>query len=291
MAFADFIERSLYNRKGYKYHTYQTEFENSIFILRHYGTTILKVDLDCTPSRVIYSNICSVSDGMAISNTLWRIGIHYYYICYARDLYYSPAEFRNVYLNLNMLNFNYNKIEEIIKKYGGILDEINKLNQKLSYYTVLGKADFVTECLAEDKVSEIRNYIKIAKRNLEISKKRLETIKRYREYYTDRTHIIGTLEGFCIIKDNYLIVVSDKLNVFYERVDDWHEEAALGKLLMHKKYSEVVDFFIHNGYPLKLSELDQGMLLKILAEVKDRVPAYYRKMLDNHIAHLTLLLI
>lgn len=290
MAFSDFIERSLYNRRGYKYNTYQTEFRGSVFVLIHYRTVILKVDLDSTPPKVIHCNITSISDNNAVSSALWRIGINQYYITYRHNLYYIPANvFENVYLNIEKLNYNYAEVDEIIDKHYEILNRINKLNKKLSFYTALKKADFITECLIEGKISEIEEYIEKAEKYIEISKKAQETIENYSKYYKDRIHTICTLNGIYIIKDEHLIFVSeDKLDVYHKSF--WYcDYPALGKLLLNKNYSEIISIFVYNEYHHELSELDLGELIKLLEEIRSKVSAYYRKMLDNQIAYLTLL--
>ena len=301
MTFEDFIERFLYNRKGYKYHTYQTEFEDSVFILKHHGTVILKVDLDSKPPKVIYHYIhnppCnrtldfSVSDSRAIFCVLWKIGISSYYERFHRDLYYSPARFKKVYLNLRMLNYDYNKINEIIKKYNDILYKINKLNRKLSYYTVLRKANFITECLIKGKISEIEKYLEKAEKYIEIGKKAQKTIEYYRRYYKDRTHIIGTLNGIYVIQDEYLIFISEnKLDVYYKYI--WYREyPALGKLLINRKYSEIIYYFMLEGCRENISEYNAKELMNILSKIKNKLPAFYKNMVKRQIAHLTLLLI
>lgn len=76
MGFCEFIEKTLKNERGYKYHTYQTFYDGKIFKLTHYGTTILKVDLE--KKKILNFFVCSQSDGQAISSALWKLGLDYH---------------------------------------------------------------------------------------------------------------------------------------------------------------------------------------------------------------------
>ena len=76
MGFNEFIRKTLANKRGYKYHTYQTEYKNEIFSLYHYNELILKVDLK--NKEILFYRIYSFSDGQAISKTLWELHLGYY---------------------------------------------------------------------------------------------------------------------------------------------------------------------------------------------------------------------
>jgi len=85
MGFCEFIEKTLNNERGYKYHTYQTYYDEElmengssrrVFELTHYGTTILKVDLE--KRKILNFFVCSQSDRQAISKALWKLGLNYY---------------------------------------------------------------------------------------------------------------------------------------------------------------------------------------------------------------------
>jgi len=69
MDFSERIERTLEKRRGYSWgRSYRTEYEGSIFTLRHYGTITLQVDLD--RRAVLRSYIYGVSDRESVSSTL-----------------------------------------------------------------------------------------------------------------------------------------------------------------------------------------------------------------------------
>jgi len=76
MGFNEFIRKTLTNKRGYKYHTYQTEYKDEIFSLYHYNTLILKVDLK--NKEILFYRIYSFSDSQAISETLWELHLGYY---------------------------------------------------------------------------------------------------------------------------------------------------------------------------------------------------------------------
>lgn len=70
------VKKTLRNRRGYKYHTYETAFTeedgSDVFSLRHYGTLILKVTL--SEGALVYSRVTSVSDRDMVNIALGQIG-------------------------------------------------------------------------------------------------------------------------------------------------------------------------------------------------------------------------
>jgi len=77
MNFDLLIEKTIRNEKGYKYHTYYTEFDKDkkIFSLYHYGTKILELDIQ--NQKVISYYIYSVSDKIAITRTFWTLSFNF----------------------------------------------------------------------------------------------------------------------------------------------------------------------------------------------------------------------
>lgn len=69
------VEKTLENRRGYKYHTYETELTerdgSEVFSLYHYGTRILSVDL--SEKSLIRSRTTSVSDRDMVNIALCQI--------------------------------------------------------------------------------------------------------------------------------------------------------------------------------------------------------------------------
>lgn len=71
MNFEKFIEKTTNRKRGFKYHTYRTEYDGNNFKLFHYGTLILEIK----NGEVEYWRITSLSDKNAISKSLWVVSI------------------------------------------------------------------------------------------------------------------------------------------------------------------------------------------------------------------------
>ena len=77
MSFRDFIDATIINKRGYKYHTYETLYKRhnintEVFKLFHYGANILTIKMEPT-MEVTHATITSVSDRDAINKTLDEI--------------------------------------------------------------------------------------------------------------------------------------------------------------------------------------------------------------------------
>jgi len=75
LGFSEFIKKTLENCRGYKYHTYETEFDGDEFRLYHYGTLILSASLK--ERKVKDWRLTSISDGQAVSSCLSILGLPY----------------------------------------------------------------------------------------------------------------------------------------------------------------------------------------------------------------------
>jgi len=75
MNFREFIRKTIRKERGYKYHTYRTEFNGDIFKLWHHGTMILSASLK--KKKVEDWFIMSISDSQAISICLWILELPY----------------------------------------------------------------------------------------------------------------------------------------------------------------------------------------------------------------------
>ena len=73
--FSEFIEKTIKRGRGYRYHTYETEFDGDVFKLYHHGTLILSASL--SKKKVKRWLITSISDSQAISRCLCILGLPY----------------------------------------------------------------------------------------------------------------------------------------------------------------------------------------------------------------------
>ena len=76
--------------RGYRYHTYETEFDGDEFRLYHYGTLILSASL--SEKKVKRWLITSISDSQAISRCLQILGLPY--LVYKWNVYRSDEFWR-----------------------------------------------------------------------------------------------------------------------------------------------------------------------------------------------------
>jgi len=90
MNFNNLVEKTLKRGRGYKYHTYETEFDGDEFRLYHYGTLILSASL--REKKVKRWLITSISDSQAISRCLQILGLPY--LVYRWDVYPSDEFWR-----------------------------------------------------------------------------------------------------------------------------------------------------------------------------------------------------
>jgi len=101
MNFRELIEKTVAKKRGYKYHTYKTDYDDIILKLYHYGTKIL--ELDTKAKKVLRYHIWGFSDQMAISRTLWILQFPYYtysgriwYRINAKGVWFSiPVEYQD----------------------------------------------------------------------------------------------------------------------------------------------------------------------------------------------------
>jgi len=90
LGFSEFIEKTLKKGRGYRYHTYETEFDGDEFRLYHYGTLILSASL--SEKKVKRCLITSISDSQAISRCLQILGLPY--LVYKWNVYRSDEFWR-----------------------------------------------------------------------------------------------------------------------------------------------------------------------------------------------------
>lgn len=71
MGLYEIIEKTINKERGYKYHTYQTHYDEGVVSLDHYGTKIIEFDLN--ENEVLDFLVTSSSDNQAINTTLSAI--------------------------------------------------------------------------------------------------------------------------------------------------------------------------------------------------------------------------
>jgi len=258
MNFSQLIKKTIEKRRGYKYHTYQTDVKNSVFRLYHYGTCILEVDLE---KKNVISYAYSKSDSEAIDGTIWAL----HDAGFLKDEYYlhrgslfrlgevklmgktysimSKIEHYECFVKL--IKFN---DEEIVAK---ILDIIDKLKNKEKHFE-----DFFTHLKSGNILVFYRKLCGI--------KKRIEIYLKYENMFFDaqKKYYIELPNAFVISVGYKSVLVFFKLfnEIYYSPCDLFDDY----KIYNIWRFGSI----IKRGIPLskkfkKIKELDKETLEKI----------------------------
>jgi len=214
MGFYEFIEKTLARRRGYKYHTYQTEIDGDIFKLYHYGVKILEVNL--RKRKILDYLITSFSDAQAISKTLYELKWCNHYFLEGHIIYRKEK------------GFYFDALSDWKKLLRKLL-RIGISPEDLSYRTKIKLAEKVEELNEE----ELKEWVE---RSLKISR----SLRKQSEYNAEMMEKLER-EGYLNL-DNAIVILSMDRSNYYER-----KAYVFFKLIFDK-------FFVISPYFLKFKK-------------------------------------
>ena len=216
MDFYEFIEKTLEKKRGYKYHTYETIFHRKILELYHYGTLILKVDVE--KKKVLYYLITSFSDKIAIEKTLSVLRLNVYTI-YRSKMY---EEVDGLFIPFTNDKKERNELIEKIKR----LDKRLKSQiKKLNYSSIFKIADLFKDNDVHEIENEIKKRLKISEKvvkKYEMARKKLEKVDDGELLEFDNVFIITTKDSrFVIIPKLMKNKIYITISRYYYNYNSW----------------------------------------------------------------------